>query len=773
MQALGAQREDHDVGGDRERRERTGVVASRSLGTPGHGTPQRATSPSLRHAPRIASCRVDTNPCCRYCPSDTKVGFGGSSPRPARWTVRETPLARCSKPQLAPPTPAPGSRPGRCRAPSALRTGPAAGAPDPSGVPSQAPLVGAVSAHPRRSSPRAFAPGSSRPPPTAADLSLPGPPDLDPDLNDTSPEPEPRPSAPCPSATTPSDSHATSPLESPSPMNDADRELIHRGLLPAGPAPAATALASSPAPAVDRLEGALLGAACGSALGRQVKGMRPEGIRQRFGWLADLEQVTGSGACPQTDDSRTLSLTLQACMAGEDSAAQAFGERLVAQARALQHLGRSSSEAIRRLSEGRRWWRAGTPSAGNGAALRTAAVGLAFGNDLERLRLEAARNAVVTHADRLAAASAIVMAHATALLVRTPQGTLDAATFIDELVAGLGDLDDASGKDRRSRSRKTRVRLADRLREVVSLLGRSPEEAFAVTQNGAYVLETLPAALWCFLQHPEDPELAILTAVHGGFDADSVASLTGALAGAYCGAKEIPARWSERLAGSREFGRVARRLAAASGGEPAGQPEAGSERADRVHVTVLLDRSGSMGSIREDTIGGFNAFLEDQRKLPGECRVSLVQFDTADPQEVTVDAVPVAEAPALTPETYCPRGGRPARRPGHAARAPRPARGRGPGRAAAGGGADRRARERELPVQRLSDPRDGREPQGCRLGVRLPRCEHRRVRGGGLPRPRPRFRRRVGALAPGRPQVVRNDGRVRGGVPRDGPRAAR
>ena len=211
--------------------------------------------------------------------------------------------------------------------------------------------MGAVSAHPRRSSPRAFAPGSSRPPPTAADLSLPGPPDLDPDLNDTSPEPEPR-----PSATPPSDSHATPPNEAPSPMNDADRELIHRGLLPAGPAPAATASTSTVAPTADRLEGTLLGAACGSALGRQVKGMRPEGIRQRFGWLADLEQVTGSGACPQTDDSRTLSLTLQACMAGEESPAQAFGQRLVAHARALQHLGRSSSEAIRRLSEGRRCW---------------------------------------------------------------------------------------------------------------------------------------------------------------------------------------------------------------------------------------------------------------------------------------------------------------------------------------------------------------------------------------------------------------------------------
>ena len=521
--------------------------------------------------------------------------------------------------------------------------------------------MGAVSAHPRRNSPRAFALGSSRALPKALRPKAPRPcppepPDLDPDLNDTSPEHD-----PLPAATTPSDSPATSPNEALSPMNDADRELTHRGLLPAAPAPTSSAalLASAPPPEPGRLEGALLGAACGSALGRRVKGMRPEGIRHRFGWLTDLEPARGSAVCPQTDDSRTLALTLQACMAGADSPAQAFGERLVGQARALRHLGRASSEAIRRLSEGRRWWRAGTPSAGNGAALRAPAVGLAFGDDLERLRLEAARNAVVTHADRLAVASAIVVAHATALLARTPRGGLDATAFVDELIAGLGDLDDTWGRDRRSHAGKARVLLVDRLREVVGLLGRAPEEAFAVTQNGAFVLETLGAALWCFLQHPEDPERAIVTAVHGGFDADSVASLTGAFSGAYCGAQDLPRRWSRGLAGAREFRRLALRLSRPRQSEQASEGGGAAPRADRVQVTVLLDRSGSMGAIREDTIGGFNAFLADQRRLPGECRLSLVQFDTQSPQSVTVDAAPIAQAPELTVDTYSPRGGTP------------------------------------------------------------------------------------------------------------------
>ena len=44
-------------------------------------------------------------------------------------------------------------------------------------------------------------------------------------------------------------------------------------------------------------------------------------------------------------------------------------------------------------------------------------------------------------------------------------------------------------------------------------------------------------------------------------------------------------------------------------------------------ITMVLDRSGSMQSIKNDTIGGFDAFISEQRRLPGRCTVSLVQFD--------------------------------------------------------------------------------------------------------------------------------------------------
>jgi hypothetical protein len=52
------------------------------------------------------------------------------------------------------------------------------------------------------------------------------------------------------------------------------------------------------------------------------------------------------------------------------------------------------------------------------------------------------------------------------------------------------------------------------------------------------------------------------------------------------------------------------------------------------HIAVILDRTGSMESIRDDTIGGFNAFLNEQKQQPGKASLTLVQFDDQDPYEV-------------------------------------------------------------------------------------------------------------------------------------------
>lgn len=79
----------------------------------------------------------------------------------------------------------------------------------------------------------------------------------------------------------------------------------------------------------------------------------------------------------------------------------------------------------------------------------------------------------------------------------------------------------------------------------------------------------------------------------------------------------------------------------------------------RLYVHVLLDRSGSMESCRDKTIGAFNEFikaLKVQSKLG--TRVSLTTFDTESTDHV-FEALRAAEAPRLDRESYVPRGGTP------------------------------------------------------------------------------------------------------------------
>ena len=71
-------------------------------------------------------------------------------------------------------------------------------------------------------------------------------------------------------------------------------------------------------------------------------------------------------------------------------------------------------------------------------------------------------------------------------------------------------------------------------------------------------------------------------------------------------------------------------------------------------LVFSLDRSGSMAGLEADTIGGFNAMTQKQRKEPGEALVSTVLFDNET--QVIHDRVPLDKVPALTQKEYYVRG---------------------------------------------------------------------------------------------------------------------
>jgi uncharacterized protein YegL len=71
-------------------------------------------------------------------------------------------------------------------------------------------------------------------------------------------------------------------------------------------------------------------------------------------------------------------------------------------------------------------------------------------------------------------------------------------------------------------------------------------------------------------------------------------------------------------------------------------------------LVFILDRSGSMAGLEGDTIGGFNAMIEKQKKEPGEVYVSTVLFDNVS--EVIHDRVDIQKIAPMTDRNYYVRG---------------------------------------------------------------------------------------------------------------------
>lgn len=71
-------------------------------------------------------------------------------------------------------------------------------------------------------------------------------------------------------------------------------------------------------------------------------------------------------------------------------------------------------------------------------------------------------------------------------------------------------------------------------------------------------------------------------------------------------------------------------------------------------LVFIIDRSGSMGGLEGDTIGGFNAMLKEQQTIEGEAFVTTVLFD--DQYELLHDRINIKAISPLTEKDYTVRG---------------------------------------------------------------------------------------------------------------------
>jgi poly(ADP-ribose) glycohydrolase ARH3 len=172
----------------------------------------------------------------------------------------------------------------------------------------------------------------------------------------------------------------------------------------------------------------------------------------------------------------------------------------------------------------------GQGSFGNGAAMRVAPVGLFLLRDLPAVARTARDTARITHAHPVGQDGAAVQACAVALLAAATPTSITTRGLLDELraIAGTGPFH-------------------DKLRDLELYAEASPQAAIEVLGNGIAAEEAVSAALFAAMHHIDSFPSAVITAIGLGGDTDTIAAMTGALAGALHGAEAIPGTWRARL----------------------------------------------------------------------------------------------------------------------------------------------------------------------------------------------------------------------------------
>jgi ADP-ribosylglycohydrolase len=209
-------------------------------------------------------------------------------------------------------------------------------------------------------------------------------------------------------------------------------------------------LCSRPRPQVglllDRYTGCLVGGAIGDALGLPVETQAPDRVRLTYpSGLTDFQPWHGWTSGPKgtfTDDTQLSIVVAEWLIASgiaEPEGAD-LAERICTWLPKGRGMGAATRAAAQRLINGEPWWQAGTPSAGNGAAMRVAPIGLRFAGQANDMRHVAMVASIPTHKDWTAVASAVVHAAAVGLCLTTTAEALEPEVFLQLLGESVSDL---------------------------------------------------------------------------------------------------------------------------------------------------------------------------------------------------------------------------------------------------------------------------------------------------------------------------------------------
>ena len=323
--------------------------------------------------------------------------------------------------------------------------------------------------------------------------------------------------------------------------------------------------------------GCLWGTAVGDALGLSCEGLSKARQRRMFPDTTRYHFLFGRGMV--SDDTEHTWMTAQALLVSPNDPDR-FGRSLAWQMRVWllcvpAGAGLATLRAILRLWLGWGYTRSGVYSAGNGPAMRSALLGVCYGNDPERLRGLVRVCTRITHTDPKAESGALLIAVAAHLAASGQAGARSEPIRTEMSAHGVLINDDVVTRPASSEpenydvTRQARTDaccacllaalpsrsdpfapLVEQARQSVN--ADQTTEDFAASLGlergvSGYVCHTVPIVLHAWLRYPDDYAQAVQAVIRCGGDTDTTGAIVGAIVGAGVGRDGIRTDWRAGL----------------------------------------------------------------------------------------------------------------------------------------------------------------------------------------------------------------------------------
>jgi len=307
----------------------------------------------------------------------------------------------------------------------------------------------------------------------------------------------------------------------------------------------------------DKVEGMLLGLAIGDSLGNTSESMFPDERKDLYGETRDYWPNPRADMEPlglPSDDTQLAFWTLEHLLEQNgllpDQLAEIFSTNRIF------GIGNTVHRFVNNMRSGKAWYEAGPQSeaSGNGALMRIAPILVPH---LKRggtgLWADTALCAMITHNDRTSTASCLAFVSMLwDLLDKTVEP--DKTWWVNRFTEISGPLEGDV------KLRSTPIPPVDDFegsltdycsKYVVEAIesGADYQTVIDSWHSGAYLLETVPAALWILSNFGHDPEEAIVRAANDTWDNDTIGAIVGAAVGALHGKSALPDRWVNNLSG--------------------------------------------------------------------------------------------------------------------------------------------------------------------------------------------------------------------------------